>query len=107
MKNNYTNLEETARSRNFGNINVKRYKGNNTILLEVNELADELKIKYIGKTQFIKTENTWYLEVDPRLEIFDEDFEGNKIGFGLKFRLPESDEGIESVLDVEFKRQDL
>ena len=46
MKNNYTNLEETARSRNFGNINVKRYKGNNTILLEVNELADELKIKY-------------------------------------------------------------
>jgi len=80
------NFDEGVRGREFGRLNVRKYFGNNSALLALNGTA-----KTIGTTQYIKREGVWYFyAID-----------------GEKYRIPEPVDGIDSVLDIEFKRKDV
>ena len=84
MINNFCKDGES--SREFGRLNVRNYFGNNSQLRELNGTA-----KNIGTAQFIAGENRWYFyAID-----------------GETYRIPEPANGIDTILDIEFKRQDV
>jgi hypothetical protein len=91
-------IELTAKERetimNFDKINVKKessflavksYLGKNSELKALNGTA-----KFIGTADFIHSENCWYV----------------KAINGEKYRIPEPANGIDTVLDLEFKRKE-
>lgn len=96
----YKNEEETNRALQFGSILVTKYLGVNTNIKKLNtfkEAANEYiqdknrKVKYIGSLVCSRTEKTvWY-------------FYGID---GEKYRINETEKGIENKFKCEFKRTD-
>lgn len=80
------NFDNGTRGKEYGRINVSQYLGNNSLLKELNGTA-----KIIGTTYFVKAENTWYFDAID----------------GESFRIPEPEDGIESVFSLEFKRNNV
>ena len=70
-------------SKEFGNLNVRNYFGNNSHLRGMNGTA-----KIIGTAQYIAKESRWYFYAMD----------------GETYRIPEPDGGIDTILDIEFKR---
>ena len=91
---NYNNFEETAtKHKPFGNLQVKKYFGKNVEIQFIAELAKEQKKKFIGTTRYFVKENTWYF------------YPFNSTNRLDAFRIKEPVNGIEEILDVEFKRE--
>jgi len=87
-KQHLENLDnDVKRGREFGRLNVKRYVGNDPRLKALN-----VKGKTLGTTQMImeKGESIWYLYTEQG-----------------KFAFPEPAEGIDTLLDIEFKRKNV
>jgi len=64
---------------------VTKYLGKNSQLLALNGTA-----KFIGTAEFIHRENCWYVKAID----------------GEKYRIPEPANGIDSVLEMEYKRKE-
>ncbi len=93
MNKNYHNPEESSVvAKPFGNLQVKKYFGNNKALQSVAEQAKEAGKKYLGTASYIFQENAWY--VFPFSSTDRED----------AFRIVEPEDGIETVLYLEFKK---
>lgn len=75
-----------ARGKEFGLLKVRKYRGFNSALLALNGTT-----KTIGTAQYIKREGVWYFDAIN----------------GERYRIPEPAEGIDSVLEMEFKRNDV
>lgn len=74
----------------FGTLEAKKYVGNNQTLAFLNLLKEEQKAKKIGDAKMIREgeDFVWYLwAID-----------------GEKYRIPEPENGIDEVLELEFKR---
>ena len=82
------------RAKPFGNLYAKKYVGNNNVALEfLNLLKDETQGKYIGKVQAISENGKcfWYLwAID-----------------GETYRILEPSNGIDDILELDFKRNDV
>jgi hypothetical protein len=82
------NWDKVTPTKSFGLLRAKKYVGKNVNLLFLNEIkADEGK-KYIGSLQAVKGEDAWYLDAID----------------GERYRIPEPEEGIDELFDIEFKR---
>lgn len=85
------NLDTGKRGKEFGQLRVKRYVGNDKTLKALNTLKAERGEKTVGTTSFIPAEDSWYFYAIN----------------GKTYHIPEPAEGIDSVLDIEFKRKDV
>lgn len=86
---NFENVP-TKGKMNFGLLQAKSYCGKNQTvnLARLNELKKEQGKKYIGSLSQPFGETAWYLyAID-----------------GKTYRIPEPIDGIDSILDIEFKR---
>lgn len=82
------NLDKGEKAAAFGDLKAKKYIGKNVNLLFLNELKAEEGKKYIGSLQTVKGEDAWYFwGID-----------------GEKYRIPEPENGIDELFDIEFKR---
>ncbi len=79
---------DLPRGKRFGYLNVKKYNGTNSELRGLNGTA-----KYIGtaKSEEIGDRTIWVVTAVN----------------GEKYRIPEPEEGIDEVLELEFKRKDV
>ena len=76
------------RGKRFGYLNVKKYNGTNTVLRGLNGTA-----KFIGtaKMEVTGDRTVWVVTAID----------------GEKYRIPEPTEGIDAVLELDFKRKDV
>ncbi len=84
--------EHSEKPTKFGDLQVKKYLGNNVEIQFLQLLAKEEGRKYIGTVQFVVKEDAWYL------------FPYNAKTRDDAFRIKEPENGIEEILDIEFKR---
>ena len=80
------NFDEGERGREYGRLNVRKYNGFNSALLALNGTT-----KTIGTAYYNKREGVWYMDAIN----------------GERYRFPEPADGIDSVLEMEFKRKDV
>lgn len=80
--------KDGVRGKEYGRIQVKEYLGSNPNLLALNGTA-----KFIGTTQLIQEggRSIWYMDAID----------------GERYRIPEPSNGIDTVLEIEFKRKDV
>ena len=83
------NFDEGTRGKEYGQLRVKKYLGKNSSLLALNGTA-----KHIGVANYVASEGvngTWYVDAID----------------GERYRIPEPNDGIDTLLDTEFKRKDV